>query len=274
MQPLEDTEKFSRAGLVEAGPVVAHAVFYHAAPRGRADAHRRGRGAGSELHGVGEEVQPQLPEHGPVPAGRRQGAELESARPARRDYLVPGRQRERPHVRRAQRQFFARQPGEREQILYQLPHLYRITPYHSGHPAAFSVQPGAVILLEYARKTLYRPQRGPQVVGNRIGESLQFLVGLLQLRGARRHARFQRAVELAQAFLGGLAHPGLGAQQDIEQDGAGGDVGPALVGLQGGLPRRVGNREIEEPVAEKYPQRAESQVGGRHAHLRPGRQQG
>jgi hypothetical protein len=77
---------------------------------------------------------------------------------------------------------------------------------HGAHPAAGRLDPPgvlasgvveqvAVLLDQGFGEPAYPPQRGAQVVGDRVGEGRQVLVGPLQVYGALLHPLFQARVQ-------------------------------------------------------------------------------
>ena len=69
----------------------------------------------------------------------------------------------------------------------------------------FERQRGREVILQYLRKRVDVPQRRPEVVGDGVGERLQFLVGRGQLRRALLHTLLELGVQLPDLIFRALA---------------------------------------------------------------------
>ena len=72
VQPLEDTEELMRESVVESDAVVLDVVVVKSLLSRAADLYRRCLALARELHGVGEQVEPHLPQHRRITVGDRQ----------------------------------------------------------------------------------------------------------------------------------------------------------------------------------------------------------
>ena len=84
MQPLEHAEQLVRASHVEAGAVVLHPIGVFPVGRGAAPLDGGFGSPPGVFDGVGEEINPNLAQHGPVAACRWQIAHMEDDGPLRR----------------------------------------------------------------------------------------------------------------------------------------------------------------------------------------------
>ncbi len=71
--------------------------------------------------------------------------------------------------------------------------------------AGLARQRRRVIFKKYLGESVYRPDGGPQIVGHRVGESLEILIGGGKLRGALRDSVLECLSEALNFLLGGFA---------------------------------------------------------------------
>jgi len=109
----------------------------------------------------------------------------------------------------------AAEMGEGKQVVDKEPHSLRGTPDRCEEALAFRRQLGAKVLDHHLGKAVDRPQGGPQVVGNRIGESLELPVRGLELRRSLGHALFELEVDLEVQLLGALSLGDVRADGDV-----------------------------------------------------------
>ena len=84
-------------------------------------------------------------------------------------------------INRLQVQLGPRDARKLQQVVNQLPHLLTDGDDPLGITAAFLAENPPVLLKQELAVTAERPQRGTQVVGNRIDETLQALTGTLEV---------------------------------------------------------------------------------------------
>ena len=97
---------------------------------------------------------------------------------------------------------FRREKASRSSIKW--PILRVLAVMTSSRRRASSSSLGGVFLVQDAREAVDGPQRRPQVVGDRVAERLQLLVGCLQLGGALQYPLFEFFVQTADLVFGEL----------------------------------------------------------------------
>src|SRR6185436_7715661 len=77
----------------------------------------------------------------------------------------------------------ASQPRERQKVVDQLAHFLAVVANDLQQSAALVVEPVPIVFLEDSGEAVYGSQRRTQVVGHRVAEALQLLIGGLELVG-------------------------------------------------------------------------------------------
>ena len=183
MQPLERLKQLARIGRIEAGAVVAHIAADGGVPaRCRPELDRRVVPAGRELPGVVEQVLQGRTDKPAVRQGLDWFFDREADVPTRFAVLEflgdPGRLR--AEVNWLQVQLGPREARKLHQVIDQLRHLLTGGDDPLGIIAAFLAENPPVVFQQGPAVTAERPQRGTQVMGNRIDEALQALTRTLQ----------------------------------------------------------------------------------------------
>src|SRR5918997_106833 len=181
VQALERAEELGRVGHVEPDPVVADVV--DRAPVRDAELHDGAPLLLGELERVAQQVLERDPQQAGV-AGSREALrdhELHLPIGSRPPELGGDLAGDRAQVHAAARERAARHPREVEQVVYEGGHAPAGGPHPAEVAAGLLVEPPGVVLQEYLGEALDAPQGSPKVVGDRVGEGLELLVGRLQL---------------------------------------------------------------------------------------------
>ena len=96
-------------------------------------------------------------------------------------------------------------PRQLQQIVYELPHAPCARRDPPEKALALFIQHVFIILQQCLAETVNPPERGAQVVRNRIGKSFEFPVGGFELSRAFNNAPFELPIELLDFFLGSFA---------------------------------------------------------------------
>ena len=84
-----------------------------------------------------------------------------------------------------------------EEIVDEAAHFPGVFTDDRADAPALVVKARSIVLGQDAGESVDGTERRPQIVGDRIGESLEFLVGLFELLGALRHALLQLGIQAA-----------------------------------------------------------------------------
>ena len=205
VQPLERLEQLARISGIEAGPVIPHVAADRAVLAGRAgELDDRVIAVGGELPGVFEQVL----QHGADQAAVRHHPDAVLDGEAHRaagalglkltgDDRGLGAQIDRLPVHAG-----PRDPRQEQQVIDERGHPLTRRLDAAGVAAAGLIQPVTVVLHQRITETAQRPQRGPQVMGDRIGERLQILVHPLQFGRPPRDPDLEFGVQRPHLRLG------------------------------------------------------------------------
>ena len=107
---------------------------------------------------------------------------------------------QRPHVQVGRLHFPAAQAREGQKVVDELAHVPGIGPDDTQQPLPFGIQAVGMIFQEDPGETVNGPEGGPEVMGDGVGKTFQFLVDRLQLGRAPLDPLFQLFIELADFF--------------------------------------------------------------------------
>ena len=182
-----------------------------------------------EFEGVAQEIDPDLADQGPVGPGPGEGLEVPLHRPVPQGVLqFPHYVLDQlSHVQVNQLHLPAAQAREGQEVVNELAHVPGVGPDDIQQPLAFGIQAVGIIFQENPGETVNGPQRRPEVMGDGIGKTFQFLVGRLQLGRATLDPLFQFFIELADFFFGPFPIGNVYAQ--LEDQGGAVAVGKRIV---------------------------------------------
>src|SRR5580658_128954 len=210
VQALENAEELVRIIHIESDPVVPDRVLILRSDFATADFDARAGLFAAVFDGVGDQVGPYLAEQSRIPAGRGQRTDLDLrnafgmidlAERVRVEGLRDDLAYQRIDVDLMRGHRLATQPGKRQEVVDENAHAAAVLAYHGQIAPSLGVEPLVVVLLEHQCETVDGAQRCPQVVRDRVAETLELLVGGFELRGLA----LQLLVQFPNRMLGALA---------------------------------------------------------------------
>ncbi len=216
VQALENAEELVGVAHIESGAVVADEIDGFRSPLAADFDFGLIPARAGVFEGVGDEIGPSLPQQGGIAPAGREIADPDGYDPLRllglhidEDALY-----QLVDFHRLLRQGGPAQAGEGEQIVDQRPHPLCAVADGLEITATFGRKQIPVILQDRMGETVHRPERCPEIVRNRIGKRLQFLVRQLELLRPFRHTMFQGEIQLLDLLLGRalLAEIGIRAE--------------------------------------------------------------
>ena len=216
MEALEDLEQFVGEFHVETGAIVANEVNGFVRRGLRSDLDQRFVALAGVLDGVGDEIDPDLPEERgiAVAIGQRADADVQGGPFGSRGQIVEDGLDELGNVNVPAIQRLAAEAGEGEEVIDKLAHALASEANALEVTAALGIELGAEVVEDHLGQPVNGAQGGAEIVGNGVAESLEFLVGGLQLDGALGDALLELGVQMSDFLLGGLAVGDVGADAE------------------------------------------------------------
>ena len=201
MQPLEYAEKFARVIHVKSDTIVFHEIDGFVVVDLCPDFNDRSIPHSRVLEGVVDQVQPDLLEKCRIARARRKiGVDTElrgTASGHLRNTLV----NECFNRNGRLLQWVPCEPREDEQVVDELPHLFRVAAHLLQVVLSLFGEPVTEVLEQNPREPVNRSKWCSQVVRNGLGKSFEFVVGFSELSRSYRNALFEFCVQLPNSLL-------------------------------------------------------------------------